>query len=283
MKAFKIIMNILGIIAASFLSIFLIASLVTIPVVSAGSSFFSGKNVYKLLVGLDYTDIVESGMNNEEGTFLNKVMDTDMAQEIIEMCADNIFSVMEGNENAITEEDIKEVFLNHKDEFQDILKSYADDSIPLTEEILEEMTKEAMDEYAVVVADMMPTPDDIGIDSETLNFISNLRSGTYFWIVFAVAAALTVLVMLCQVMRFKGFMWIGIDYVLAALFSLVLSFWVKVIDLGRLLGEVGLGADLLATITDILSAEMLKVSGIMGALGIVFIVVFIVGRKLMKK
>lgn len=283
MKAFKIIMNILGIIAASFLSIFLIASLVAIPVVSAGSSFFSGKNVYKLLVGLDYTDIVDSGLDNEEGTFINQVMDTDMAQEIIEMCADNIFSVMEGNENTVTEEDIKEVFMNHKDEFQDILKSYADDSIPLTEEILEEMTKEAMDEYAIVVANMMPTPEDIGIDSETLNFISNLRNGTYFWIVFAMAATLTVLVMLCQVMRFKGFMWIGVDYVLAALFSLVLSFWVKVIDLGRLIGEFGAEADLLATISDIISAEMLKVSGIMGVLGIVFIVVFIVGRKLMKK
>ena len=283
MKAFKIIMNILGIIAASFLSIFLIASLVAIPVVSAGSSFFSGKNVYKLLVGLDYTDIVDSGLDNEEGTFINQVMDTDMAQEIIEMCADNIFSVMEGNENTVTEEDIKEVFMNHKDEFQDILKSYADDSIPLTEEILEEMTKEAMDEYAIVVANMMPTPEDIGIDSETLNFILNLRNGTYFWIVFAMAATLTVLVMLCQVMRFKGFMWIGVDYVLAALFSLVLSFWVKVIDLGRLIGEFGAEADLLATISDIISAEMLKVSGIMGVLGIVFIVVFIVGRKLMKK
>ena len=234
-------------------------------------------------VGLDYTDIVDSGLDNEEGTFINQVMDTDMAQEIIEMCADNIFSVMEGNENTVTEEDIKEVFMNHKDEFQDILKSYADDSIPLTEEILEEMTKEAMDEYAIVVANMMPTPEDIGIDSETLNFISNLRNGTYFWIVFAMAATLTVLVMLCQVMRFKGFMWIGVDYVLAALFSLVLSFWVKVIDLGRLIGEFGAEADLIATISDIISAEMLKVSGIMGVLGIVFIVVFIVGRKLMKK
>ena len=49
MKVFKIIMNILGIIGASFLSILLVIALNVTPVVSAASSFLQGENIYKMI------------------------------------------------------------------------------------------------------------------------------------------------------------------------------------------------------------------------------------------
>ncbi len=293
MKVFKIIMNILGIIAASFLSILLVIVLMATPLISAVSAFFEGENVHKILSGIDYAKIIEaeivetefSGETELETEIINDLMKSEMMKDVVKLCVDNIFEVVDGNSGAdkVTEDDITEIAKEHMDELKKILKDNLGSDIPLTDEILEEMTRAAVKEYSVQIAEMMPTAEDIGLNRDVLNVISNLRNGTYFWIVFAVAAGLTLLVMLCQVMRFKGFMWIGIDYLVAAIGTVILAFSIKVTDFVTLLGEKLIGNSVLSTVTGIISKEMLKGAGILAGCGILFIVVFVVGRKLLKK
>jgi hypothetical protein len=158
-----------------------------------------------------------------------------------------------------------------------------DDSIPLTEEILDAITDSAIEEYSVEIVEILPTADDLGLSPEVLNIMMNFRNGTYFWTVFGVSALFTLLVMICQVKRFKGFMWIGVDYLVATVFTLISSFGIKVLDLQVIMDLDPASKPIFTTLSEIISSDMLKGAGIEALLGIVFIVVFIVGRKLLKK
>lgn len=293
MKVFKIIMNVLGIIAASFLSILLVLTLILAPMISSISAFFKGENIHKLLSGIDYARIIEmktgdlnTGSQVELKTkIVNDIVQSDMMKDVIELCVDHIFEAIDGNVNnaGITAEEIVEIAEEHMRDLKKIVKKNIGSDIPLTDETLEEMTKAAVREYSVEIAEMMPTAEDIGLNQTVLNIISNLRNGTYFWIVFAVAAGLTLLVMLCQVMRYKGFMWIGVDYLVAAIGTVIIALSIKVTDFTTLIGEILIGNAILSTATGIVAGEMLKGAAVMAVCGILFIAVFVWGRKSLKK
>ena len=289
MKVFKIIMNILGIIGASFLSILLVIALNVTPVVSAASSFLQGENIYKMIASLDYSEIISSEMEIDgeslEGKIANELMKSEMMEELVNLCTDNIFETIDNNgeNDPITPDDIEDIAKDHEDELKKIIKEHIGNDIPLTEDVLDEMTDSLIEEYSVELAETLPTAEDLGLSPDVLNIIMNLRNNTYFWIAFGIAAGLTLLVMLCQVMRFKGFMWIGVDYLVAAVFTLISSFVIKALDLCAIMDLDAAAAPVMETVTGIISSEMLKGAGIEAVLGIVFIVVFIVGRKLWKK
>ena len=289
MKVFKIIMNILGIIGASFLSILLVIALNVTPVVSAASSFLQGENIYKMIASLDYSEIISSEMEIDgeslEGKIANELMKSEMMEELVNLCTDNIFETIDNNgeNDPITPDDIEDIAKDHEDELKKIIKEHIGNDIPLTEDVLDEMTDSLIEEYSVELAETLPTAEDLGLSPDVLNIIMNLRNNTYFWIAFGIAAGLTLLVMLCQVMRFKGFMWIGVDYLLAAVFTLISSFGIKVLDLCAIMEVDRTAEPVMETVKGIISSGMLKGAAIEAGLGVVFIVVFIVGRKLWKK
>lgn len=80
----------------------------------------------------------------------------------------NILGVIKGGsgKDGISADEIMEVANKHIDELAEILKAYIGNTIPLTDEILEEMTRLVVKEYSVMVADMIPTAEDLGLDSE---------------------------------------------------------------------------------------------------------------------
>jgi len=290
MKAFKIIMNIFGIIGASILSVLLVIALTAMPIVSAATSFIQGENIHKIISSVDFSEIIASEMDlggsgqSVEGEMINQLMQSEMMEELVDLCVENIFESVDKNQvSVISPGDIEDIAKDHEDEIKDLIKEYVGDSIPLTEEVLDEMSDSLIQEYSVEIAEMLPTVEDLGLDKEILNVIMNLKNGTYFWIVFSIVAALTLIVMLCQVMRFKGFMWIGVDYLVASVFTLISFFAIKVIDL-RTMFDLDISvSSVLDTIIGIISSEMLKCTGVIAGLGVVYIIIFIVGRKMWKK
>lgn len=290
MKAFKIIMNIFGIIGASILSVLLVIALTAMPIVSAATSFIQGENIHKIISSVDYSEIIASEMDlggsgqSVEGEMINQLMQSEMMEELVDLCVENIFESVDKNQvSVISPGDIEDIAKDHEDEIKDLIKEYVGDSIPLTEEVLDEMSDSLIQEYSVEIAEMLPTVEDLGLDKEILNVIMNLKNGTYFWIVFSIVAALTLIVMLCQVMRFKGFMWIGVDYLVASVFTLISFFAIKVIDLRTMFDLDTSVSSVLDTIIGIISSEMLKCTGVIAGLGVVYIIIFIVGRKVWKK
>ncbi len=301
MKAFKTIMNVLGIIAASLLSPILIAMLVVTPVMSAATSFLSAKNIQTVISSVNFSELISGEMASMESEeipeigagMMDTLMETDMMEDIIELCVDNIFATVDGEtrDSEYITNQVKVIMTDNIDEIEAIIEDYMGESFSqylgdgfeVPENVVNDMAEALVDEYAVTVAEMLPSAEDLGFDAQTLEIISNLRSGTYFWIVFGVAAGLTVLVLLCQVMRFKGFMWLGVDYLVAAVLTLVASVGVKAFNISYLIADVSLGSSLIDTIITMISTKLMIGSGILAAGGIVFIVIFVVGRKCLKK
>lgn len=295
MDTFKKVMNVFGIIAASILSIFLVVSLVAVPVISAATSFFEARNIQKVLAGIDYSQMIMGEMSSGESAeisiagneLMQQLMDTEMMEDIIQLCVDNVFAVMDG-ENGVekfTAVDIQMIGEEHLDELAEILKQYVkiDNNVNLSDEFYRNTARNIMAEYAVQIAQMVPTAEDLGLSKELMSTISNLRNGTYFWIVFGVAAGLSVLILLCQVMRFKSCMWLGIDYLVAAVGALIMSFVVKILDFGFIFGGGTIGSVIMKAITGVIASEMMKGAAILALIGVVFIAIFIVGRILLKK
>ena len=293
MNVFKKLMNVLGIIAASVFSILLVIILIMMPVLSSIGVFFEGENIHKLISDIDFAKVIESemgtielsGETDKEAQIIDDLMESEMMKDVATLCVEHLLEEVDnaGEVRIVTAEDISDIANEHMDELQQIVKKNLGEDIPLTEEVLDEMTNSLVKEYSAEVANMIPTVEDIGLDKETLNVLNNFKSGTYFWMMFGVAAVLTIIVMLCQVMRFKGFMWIGVDYLVSAIGSLVLAFLLKS---GNFISKVmigEMGTSILESSAEIIYSGMLKGSAILAGCGIIFIVIFVVGRKFIKK
>ena len=293
MKAFKTIMNVFGIIGASILSVMLVAVLVVTPLVSAVSSFFKTDSIQDILSDIDFTEMIISEMELDEdgemkAEFVEDIMNSDMMEEVLELTVDNLLDIMDGtsSKSSLTGADIEAVARKHTDEITSIFKKNYVGEIEIPDdfdEYIDEMVDSLIGELAESFAEEMPTAEELGIDRETVNTISKLRSGTYVKLIIIIAVILTVLVMLCQVMRFKGFMWISVDYYIAALGTLILGFLIKTFDLARMFSDEVIGVSVVSSIVGMISGKLIKGAIILLVLGILFTVIFVVGRKAIKK
>ena len=164
MEAFKKVMNVFGIIAAGILSIFLVVSLVAVPVISAATSFFEARNIKKVLSGIDYSQMIMGEMSSGESAeltiagneLMQQLMDTEMMEDIIQLCVDNVFAVMDGESGVekFTAVDIQMIGEEHLDELAEILKQYVkiDINVNLSYEFYRNTARNIMAEYAVQIA-----------------------------------------------------------------------------------------------------------------------------------
>ena len=293
MQTLKKVMNVLGIIATGLLSIFLVVFLVATPVMSAATSFFKTKNIHKVLASVDYTQLlaaqIDTGKLSEipsiGGDLVEQLMNTEMMEDVIEVCVENVFSVLEGDaiKDGLTAEDIQVIGEEHIEELSGVLQGYLGEDLKLPEKVIKEMTIQILQEYSGFIAEVLPSAEDLGLDEKTIEVVTNLRNGTYFWCVFGAAVLLTVLVVLFQFKRFRGFMWVGIGYGISAIISIVLSVVIRGLDVSHIMGEVTLGTSIVQAMTGLVATEMLKGTVILAVLGIVFILVSVVGKKVLEK
>lgn len=293
MEKSKKVINILEIIAAGILSFLLVITLVATPAVTTASSFFKTKNLQKVLTSIDYSQLITSKMGLEKldgisslgNGLVERLMETEMMEEIIEIYVDNAFAYMDGKseKESLTATEIQNVAEKHIDELVDILNDYLGDRLNLSENIVEEMARLVAKEYSNLAADIIPSVKELGLTSKVTGLITNLRNGTYSFVVLGAAAILTILIMLCRIKGLKGFMWIGIDYFAAAAGSLIFFFIVRGLDASALVGDSAIGISIVSAMKDIVVQGILIGAGILALLGAIFIAVFLVEKKLFKK
>ncbi|MBQ8813189.1 MAG: hypothetical protein IJZ85_01645 [Lachnospiraceae bacterium] len=293
MKALKVIANIFGVLIALVLSLILTVFLIASPVISAATSFMQSDTLRKVVKNIDYTEMV---MANEElaaslsesgidGAMLESLLDTEMVEEILTVYVDSVFAVLEGEADRITltEETINKIIQEHIDELLPIVKAYIGDQYPITDEMLKPMVSEMMEDYAGDIVLMLPDADDLGLDAEMIELISLTRNGTVLIGVVAVAAVLSLLILLCRFVRFKGFMWLGVEYLLSAAVTLLAAFGMGSATKAMLVSAAP-GSEVIAEpILAVVSAELLKGGGVLAGLAVLFILIFALGRVMLKK
>lgn len=292
MKTFKAIMYDIGIIAATIVSMLLMISLVANTVLSCSSSFLKKDNVEEMIESIDYSEFIMAeiegstdgniqGLDNE---VIEEILKTEMVDEILELCVESIYAEFEGkgSKGELSLKEIKRIGNKYSDEIEDLLKEHYEKSSTMSDEKIEQIVDNLIEKYAETIVEMAPTAETLGLSQESIDTVASVQNGTYFWISCGVTAVLTLIIFLILLSKFKGLLWIGIDYFIVATGILVTSFSVESIVNALSEGTILKSLDI-TSVTDSISGSMMISSIVMYVLSVVFIVLFIVTKVIKKK
>jgi len=292
MKTFKVVMYDIGIMAATVISMWLMLSLVVNTVLSCSTSFLKKENVEEMIESIDYTEFVlaeiektkDGNIQAIDDEVIEEIMKTEMVDEILELCMENIFAQLEGekSEDELSVKEIKRIGNKYSDEIEDLLKEHYGKSSSMTDDQIENVVDNLIETYSKTIVEMAPTVETLGLTQEDIEVVSSVKNGTYFWISCGVTAVLTLLIFLILISKFKGLLWLSIDYLLVATGTLIASFFINdLVDTlakGTLLNMIDI-----TSATDSISGSMLISAIVMYVIAIVFMILFIVTKVSKKK
>lgn len=285
MKILKAVFNILGIFVATLFSLLLVALLVVTPMISTASSFLKADTIHSIVKKIDFSAFADSlpEINGIDTSFLHEFMETELMEDVLTLYIDGTFAILEGEkaQAALTSDAFKSIAEEHMDELLPIVKSYAGTDIPLSDKSLQLIVNQLIDTMVPNVLSMLPTLEELGLDAPAISFLKKLYNGTYLKFMIFVIAAFSLLVVLCRFPRFKGFMWLGVVYLISAVLVFLISLLFKSGGRIALVEPTTLFMSIINPLLSILSTEMLKATCIMALLGIVFIIIFVIGRKVL--
>ncbi|MBQ8822420.1 MAG: hypothetical protein IJZ82_07230 [Lachnospiraceae bacterium] len=290
MDVFKKIMNVLGIFLAIIVSLVLAVVLIATPVVSGAASFFEAENLSKIVRSLDFNELLLGNGQLEQqlgeyGPLLDAISETAVLEDVVDLYVEDVMNALEGSgEKHLTVEAVKEIMVAHMDEIMPIVKSQMGDVASLLpEEEIEKYVVTYLESYGDTIINKLPSIEDLGLSEDVLMGVRLLGEGRIVTVLVIAIAVLSVLILLLRWVHFKGFMWLGVDYLISALVVFLASFGIG--GAGALLVSVaGSMAELVAEpILSVLSAAMFKGAGICAGLAVLFIIIYVVGRKLFMK
>ena len=303
MKALKIIGNIFGILFAIVLSILLLVTLIASPIVTAASDFVKPETIRETVTKIDIQKVlvdnnIDLGASMEDygipSEAVGEIMKTDAVGEVVELYAKELTAAISGEDvSYITPDAIKQIADENLSDLVDIAYSFvSEENLPEDTTIEEVKTKvktglkEYVDTNAEEIVSFLPNPKEIIVETvnteiiETIRYVQNGTFTTALWIAIAV---LSLLILGCRWPRFKGFMWLGVVFLLGAAFTFVLSSVLNtaLIDyiIAMIPGFEGVVAPAMATV----SASIIKMGIILAVLTAVFIAAFVVGRVFLAK
>ena len=292
MGILKKIANVFGVLAALVLSLVLAVVLIASPALSAATSFVQTETIYKVVKEIDYTELIEPGgaVSDSAGIdaeLVDSLMKTELVSELIDLYVDRLFAVLEGTAETvnITADELVEIGKAHADELVPIVKAYLGETVPLEldDDTILKLTVQMLEEKADELVSEIPTLEELGLEDWMLTAIRELRNGDILRDVLGMAAVLSILVVLCRWIRFKGFMWLGVVYLGSAVMNLIAAIGIGKKTSILFPGVIPVSGGVNEAISGVLSDELMKGAGILAVLAVLFIVIFAVGRKLMKK
>ena len=289
MKVLKVLCNIFGILAATFLSFFLFMTLLATPIASTAASILNSDGLYKAVKTIDFAQFFaqtgQTQQNQLHGEIFNDLMQTELVKDIITLYTDNLFQALEENNKdvALTATDISDLAKKHLDELLPIVKTKVGMEIPLSDNELQHYAEQYIEELAPEIASMLPTLHDLIIEPSVLTALHNLYSGKFVKTLLFVIGILSFLVLLCRFPRFKGFMWLGITYLFSGILLFLFAFTIKTTGISLFTELIPISKIIVTPFFAGLTSGVFKGAGILFALAATFIVIFILGRKHLPK
>lgn len=277
----KKILNFFGILFALAFSIPLFLSLAVTPAVTAASSLTRPETLENMVNSIDFSSLSASFDGGAEAELIAEFMETEMADEVISLFAEDFLAALSGSDAAphLNGDALTELAETHMDELVPLFRKYyqMDETVSdlMAEEILLSYLHEAADELAA----SFPSPADLGVDQALISLMAFFREGIAMALVLAAVIFLSLLVFVFRLTRFNGFMWLGVVYILASLPSLLVIMALRTQVPFALIGfDPALGA-ISGTILTAVTSPMLLCTLSLLALSIVFILIFVLGRK----
>lgn len=307
----KTFFNVLGILISIPLSILLTMILLITPVVSASSSVATANTIKDIVKSIDYSmlftvdestqpDMEDNAIDPE---LIQNIMNTSAVQSVLDLYVEDLFASIEAGTNVepqLTSESFKTIMNKNIDELVPLAKQFFKANIESEVTITDEFTDEEIKEQLILLIDetaedfiySLPTASDLDLipsnnmSEDNLLFLKGiqlLHNGVIMQAFLIVIAILSILILALRFVRFKGFMWLGVVYLLSAIPSMGIAYVLKTMDL-QTIGEMS--SEQLGFLNPILETISNKIgiaSLIILVLSVVFIVVFVLGRRYLKK
>ena len=221
----------------------------------------------------------------EYGPLLEGLKDTDVLGEVAGLYVEDMLASLNGSsEKRLTADAVQALLVKNMQDIMPVVKAQLGDAVAfLPEEELEKYVASYVGAYGEDIINVLPDINELGLSEEVLSGVRLLGEGTIVTILYVGSAVLSLLLLLLRFPRFKGFMWLGVVFLLSAGVVGLASFGIGG-SAALLVSVAGPMAELVAEpILAVLSATMFKGAGIYAGLAVLFIVIFVLGRKLLLK
>ena len=298
----KKILNVLGILLSILLSLVLLVMLIITPVISGATKLAQKETLHSMVESIDLSGVFAS----EEEDVITLMVNSEFFKDMMDLYVDNLLAELDGEpREVLTVEALKDLKETHEDELMEIMRSLIEveaegievegieledielEDIELEEVLTDEFVSESLDEFfeefSAGLVGELPTLEELGVSQEVLTAIQMFRSKQVQNAAIVAIVALSLMIFGCRFVRFKGFMWLAVVNVLACPVVVVirgaLGLVVEMFLTEDLMGMNGV----IEPILNVLRNSMMKCVVIYGVCAVVYVVAFVVGRKLVKK
>lgn len=289
MDVLKKVFNVFGIILCVIFSIPLICSLVAAPILSGACDFVQTENLKKIVNEIDMEAIAMDSLgasSAEDAEMMDILFKEGIMDEILDLYVEDVFAELDDTPapKKLTGEAVMAIFEKHMDTFVAITKAQLDEETLqlVTDADIADLLRDSFKESSQGMADSMPTLSELGITDEALETMSVLRDGLVSTVGIVTVAVFAVIILLCQVPRFKSFMWLGVDFVIGGGLTLVIATSLQAI-MKIAMASVPFGNEIMDPIVGTFAGVMKTGALIELGLAVLFIVIFIVGRLILKR
>ena len=286
------VFNVLGCIIAFFLSILLICNLMVLPILQGVTGLLQHKALEDVIEQIDLAEVVTSTpelMDELEASgidaeVIRALLSCDAADELLQSIAGDALRALRGEflQPTLTVSALTDLVNECRQELIPIVMMMAPPEVPINEEIASLMLDQLVGTYGedliaelnTFLAGLQQSMQEEGV---TTGFLL-LANGMVTAVTIGSAVVLAVLIFLCRLRHAQGFMWIGVDAILAALPTFGAG---KLMTGTFLLSQLPTGA-VGAAIVPLLrkvAASIFISSAILLAVGILCIILFVLLRK----
>lgn len=291
MKVCKIIFNILGILLAIILSLLTFVALLGTPTISVGTSLFKPDTIQQVIQDMNLSEHLEKtlrasapkDLQNLDMKFVDDLMASELMNDILQLYIDNMVDVLEKDRmESINRQQIQELLHKHTPALVTMTRSYLPTDLPLSDAEISKYANDMLEPALTTMVSSLPSLEDMGIDDTTLTLIHMLYNGVLLKYCFIAIGILSVLVFLCRFPRVKGFMWLGIIYLLSATILLLASGNIETFVNTLIPAELNDSLDyVLNPIISLFKTKFITYGRNIIIISVAFIVLFIIGRLLL--
>ncbi len=303
MKTLKIIGNVFGIVLAVILSVVLLVMLVVAPVLSAASNLTKPETIQKVISNIDYSKLLASNSSGIEAAMseygipvnaIGEIMKTEAVGDVIELYVNEFDAALNGEpQKYITTDAIKEIANRNIDVLSDIAYKFVPEN-EIPEGISVEAAKEKIkvgiannvDANAEKIVALLPDANKLIADnsnSQVTESIKYVRNGAFTTVLWGIVAVISLLIYGCRFPRFKGFMWLGVVFLIGTVLTLLLGAFLNGFLLNTVVGLIPFSADIIAPTVSAVADEIINIGIVLAILTAVSISAFIVARVLSSK
>ncbi len=232
MKALKIILNIFGILLAIVFSVLTFSALVTTPMISTGTSLLQPDTLQQLLSDMDLSEQLESTLKQSapaelselDVNFVNDLISSDLMGDILELYIDNLMGVLEDERmESINQSQIHKLLEKHMPDLVTMVRKSLPEEVPVSDSEITDYAIATIEPALITMVSELPDLEDMGVDETLITTIHMLYNGTMVKFALGLVAVLSILIALLRFPRFKGFLWLGITYLLASATLMLVS------------------------------------------------------------